>query len=219
MEKLTPSQNPQGSEAWFRDRLGILTGSDMKTIMNGGNRAWVTLLERKKNEIENPDEALGDEADAPSLRWGKKYEPRAIAHYELIHNVDVEKVGFVPHPDVPYVGCSPDFLRREDKIVGEVKCPYNETVHAMTVVHAGGVFDYKPQLMCEIWTTGAEVAHFLSYDPRYRDPAKQLIVVPVEPDLRYIEQMAEKCAKFWDYLQTDTRPADLGGMDKIPKLF
>jgi len=67
--------------------------------------------------------------------------------------------------------------------------------------------------------TGADVLHFISYDPRYRDPAKQLIVIPVLPDAAYIEKMEEKCAKFWDYLTTDTRPADFGGLDEIPKLF
>jgi len=219
MRQLQASNHPQGTEEWFRDRRGRLTGSDMRTIMNGGNRSWITLLERKKHEIEFPDEALGDEADAPSLRWGNENEPRAIAHYELIYNVDVERVGFVPHPTVPYVGCSPDFLNRDEGVVGETKCPYNEEVHAMTVVHGAGVQEYKPQIQCEIWVTGADVLHFISYDPRYRDPAKQLIVIPVLPDAAYIEKMEEKCAKFWDYLTTDTRPADFGGLDEIPKLF
>ena len=73
--------------------------------------------------------------------------------------------------------------------------------------------------MCEMWVTQAELLHFVSYDPRYKDPSKQLIVIPIERDESYIAEMAEKCEKFWEYLKTDTRPQDIGGMDGIPEIF
>ena len=63
------------------------------------------------------------------------------------------------------------------------------------------------------------MAHFVSYDPRYADPHKQLIVIPVERDDAYIARMEEKCALFWNYLTTDTRPEDFGGLDTIPEIF
>ena len=197
-------------------RLGRITGSIMKTIMEGGHQAWRTLLDRKKLEIEQPEEALGSDIHSPSLDWGNRYEPAAIANYELIHGVEVEvpEVSII-HPEIDYVAALPDGLT--DEAVQEVKCPYNEEVHAMTVIYGTGADTYKPQIQTELWCTGKEVCHFISYDPRYKDPEKQIIVIEVERDEKYIEQMAEKCAKFYEYLTTDTRPE--GMPTEIPQLF
>jgi hypothetical protein len=186
--------------------------------MYGGNKAWITLLERKKMEIEQPDECLGGDVRAPSLDWGNKYESHAIAHYELMYNVDVvvPKESIV-NPYLDYVAVLPDFIN--GSVVGEVKCPYNEEIHAMTVVHGTGTEDYKPQIQSEIWCTQKDGLHFLSYDPRYPDPFKRLVIIPVERDQKFIDEMAEKCEKFWNYLMTDTRPEDIGGMDEIPEFF
>lgn len=206
---LTPEQKSK--------RLGKITGSIMKTIMDGGPKAWCTLLDQKKLEIEQPDIAIGDEIHAPSLDWGNNYEPVAIANYEIENGVDVfvPKVSII-HPRIEYVAVLPDGLT--DDAVQEVKCPYNEEVHAMTVVHGVGAETYKPQIQSEIWCTEKEVCHFISFDPRYKDPEKQLIVLEIERDNSYLEQMEEKCAKFYEFLMSDTRP-EVGFTTEIPTLF
>lgn len=198
-------------------RLGKITGSIMSVIMYGGKKAWCTLLETKKLEIEQPDIAIGDDIHAPSLDWGNKYEPVAIANYELAHNVDVivPKLSII-HPTIGYVAALPDGLT--DDAVQEVKCPYNESVHALTALYGTGADDYKPQIQTELWCTEKEVCHFISYDPRYKDPDKQLIVLEVERDEYFIEKMEKKCAEFYDYLITDTRP-EVGFTTEIPSLF
>jgi len=188
----------------------------MSTIMIGGPKAWITLLDLKKLEIECPDEAIGEEVYAPSLDWGNKNEPRAIANYEIVSGADVTRPDFMVHPDIEYVGCSPDFLTQW--VVGESKSPYNEEVHAMTVLYGIGAETYKAQIQTEIWVTGRPICHFISYDPRYKDPEKQLIIIPVERDDSYIEEMTNKCGQFYDFLITDTRP-DVGFTTEIPTLF
>lgn len=197
-------------------RLGMITGSIMSTIMEGGPKAWVTLLELKKLEIEQPDEAIGDEVYAPSLDWGNVNEPKAIANYEIVNGVDAIKPDFMVHPSIPYVGCSPDFLT--DEVVGEAKCPFNEEVHKLTVLYGTGADTYKPQVQTEIWVSEKPRCHFISFDPRYKDPEKQLIVIPVERDDSYIEEMTNKCGEFYDYLISDTRP-EIGFTTEIPDLF
>jgi len=198
-------------------RLGKITGSIMGTIMVGGPKAWCTLLETKKIELEQPDVAIGDEIYAPSLDWGNRYEPVAIANYEIENGIDVlvPKVSIV-HPRIEYVAVLPDGIT--DEAVQEVKCPFNEEIHAMTVIHGVGADTYKAQIQAEIWCTEKEVCHFISFDPRYKDPDKQLIVLEIERDNSYLEQMEEKCAKFYEYLTTDTRP-EIGFTTDIPDLF
>lgn len=207
----------QGTREWFLARVGHITGSDMPVIMEGGVRAWATLLDRKRAEIENPELAITEDIVSPPILWGKENESRAIAHYELIYDIEVERPCFIKHPDIPYVGCSPDFLDRE--FVGEVKCPYREEIHAMTVVHGTGAESYKPQIQGEIWITKSQAARFLSYDPRYKDPHKQLIVITVERDEEYIKQMAQKCEAFWRHLENGTYPEEIGSLNQIPSIF
>jgi hypothetical protein len=134
-----------------------------------------------------------------------------------MHNVDVivPEVSII-HPKYDYIAALPDFVT--GSIIGEVKCPYNESIHAMTVIHGTGAESYKAQIQAEIWCAEANGADFVSYDPRYKDPAKQIIVIEVERDDNYIEQMEEKCAKFYEFLTTDTRP-DIGFTTEIPSLF
>jgi len=198
-------------------RLGKITGSIMSTIMDGGPKAWNTLLDQKKLEIEQPDICIGEEVYAPSLDWGNRYEPMAIANYEIENGVDVlvPKVSIV-HPRIEYVAVLPDGLT--DDAVQEVKCPFNEEIHAMTVVHGVGADTYKPQIQSEIWCTEKEVCHFISFDPRYKDPEKQLIVLEIERDNSYLERMEEKCAEFYEHLIADTR-LEVGFTTEIPDLF
>ncbi len=198
------------------NRLGKITGSIMVTIMEGGPKAWCTLLDLKKLEIEQPDEAIGSEVYAPSLDWGDTNEPKAIANYEIVMGVDAIRPEFIIHPTISYVGCSPDFLT--DEVVGESKSPYNEEIHKLNVLYGTGAETYKPQIQTEIWVTGRPMCHFISFDPRYKDPEKQLIIIPVERDDAYIEEMTNKCGQFYDFLITDTRP-DIGFTTEIPKLF
>ena len=198
-------------------RLGKITGSIMSTIMVGGPKAWRTLLDQKKLEIEQPDIAIGEDVRAPSLDWGNRYESVAIANYEIENGVDVlvPKVSII-HPRIEYVAVLPDGIT-DDEVV-EVKCPFNEEIHAMTVIHGLGAETYKAQIQSEIWCTEKEVCHFISFDPRYKDPEKQLIVLEIERDNSYLEQMEEKCATFYEFLITDTRP-ETGFTTEIPSLF
>jgi len=198
-------------------RLGRITGSIMSTIMDGGPKAWCTLLDQKKLEIEQPDIAIGSEIYAPSLDWGNRNEPIAIANYEIENAVDVYVPKFsVVHPKYDYIAVLPDGIT--DEAVQEVKCPFNEEIHKMTVIYGLGAETYKAQIQSEIWCTEKEVCHFISFDPRYKDPEKQLIVLEIERDNEYLEQMEEKCTKFYEFLITDTRP-EIGFTTEIPILF
>jgi len=211
----------QGSDEWQLAHAGILSGRHMDTIMKGGMRAWCTLLDRKKAEIEDPTILLNDEINAAAINHGNKYEDEAIDHYELIYDVDVERPSLMMHPEVKFLGCSPDFWLPKPKIVGEVKCPHNPANHMLNVVHGAGVMTYRPQIMLEVECTKAEEAHFVSYDPRNPDPAMQFIRICVERDDDYIDHMLTRCHEFWHYLTTDTRPQapSYSCNDGIPDIF
>lgn len=209
----------QLSDEWFLAHVGMITGSKMATVVDGGAKAWTTMLDKMKAEVENPQLALDRGYQSRGMERGIILEEEAVDHYELINNVDVERPAFVVSPKLKFVGCSPDFHRPDVYIVGEVKCPENPNIHMMTVVHGSGTETYKPQIQTEIHCTSSDYCHFVSYDPRVKDPAKQLHVTVVEKHDAYISRMLERCEEFYNYLTTDTRPAARFADDSIPTIF
>lgn len=208
----------QLSDEWFLAHVGMLTGSKMDTVVNGGDRAWITMLDKMKAEMENPQLVLEKGYSNAGMDRGLVLENDAIDFYEMVHNVDVERPAFVVCPTYQFIACSPDFNRDKDGIVGEVKCPANENIHMANVIYGTGVETYKPQIQTEILCTEATMAHFISYDPRVKDPSKRFHMIEVERDEDYIDFMLERCSMFYQYLTTDTRP-DSRMEDSIPDFF
>ena len=179
----------QRSEEWFELHRGRLSGSVMRIVMEGSTAAKNKLLIDMREQIANPDIPMGSNITSASLDWGIKYEPEAIAQYELIYDVDVVQPAFVIHGDLDFVGCSPDFMH--DGIVGEVKCPFNENNHHLNVVLGHQIELYKPQIMTELWVTDFELNRFVSYDPRYKDIKNRIRIHEIPRDEEYINKMED----------------------------
>lgn len=206
----------QGSLEWHAARLGLLTASRIAQVVYGGPRQWAALMDTLDAEKAAGPEAALARSGGAATDWGHRMEPEALAQYELTHDVDVEAVGFLLHheEEFSYVGASPDGLL-PDRVL-EVKCPYNSAQHAYTVL-MGMPPEHCPQVQCQLWVTGKPRADFISYDPRYPDPAKRLLVFTVERDEGWIAQMAQRCREFWAIYSAGARP----GVDSstIPQLF
>jgi hypothetical protein len=77
----------------------------------------------------------------------------------------------------------------------EFKCPQT-TTHVSWLL-AGGVPDqHKPQILAQLACSGREHAVFVSYDPRVRDPRKQLHIVEWTPKREEVEEIEEHARKF-----------------------
>lgn len=101
----------QGTEAWFRARMGIPTTSEFSTVMakgkDGGGSA--TSVTRRKYMMQLAGEILtGDPMDSYSnghMERGKEMEAEARDFYSFMHDVEPQRVGFVVNGQK---GCSPD---------------------------------------------------------------------------------------------------------------
>lgn len=136
---------------------------------------------------------------APALRWGTDVESGAISSYEAEKGVIVERAGFVEHPRIPYVGCSPDFLVGTAGM-GQVKCPHSSAIHCGTLMAKTIPDEHIPQVQGELWVTGREWSDFVSFDPRL-PPDLRLYVYRVEADPKYHAMLEEACAKAWAEVQ------------------
>ena len=204
-------ENPlQRTADWFRDRTGCLTASRFADVLarkrdGTPTKAYFDLIDTIVAErITGDSIGIGD---APALVWGRDHEAEARETYEAETGRFVDLVGFIPHPDIPYLGASPDGLVDDDGLV-EIKCPFSTVVH-LRRIRAGDVPpEYVPQMLMQCICTGRSWVDFVDYDPR-------LIGTPYEHlafcTVRYTPTEEEKAAAI------DAAKAFLADVDQAMK--
>lgn len=158
----------QRTEEWHQLRLGKLTGSraaDMLATIKSGEAAArrdlrVQLVCERLTGRPQESSYLNDE-----MRRGIDMEPAARAAYELLSGNAVFESGFIEH-DSLLAGCSLDGHIGELTGLLSVKCPKSAT--HLRYLRAGEMpADYRPQMLHELWITGAHFYDFVSFDDRF----------------------------------------------------
>lgn len=183
-------------------RAGKITGSRFKTVMYGTMQGWAGLSKALYAEEADPSK-FTEESSVPSLMHGTKNEPLAIATYELIRMVDIERPAFIPHPLYNFIGYSPDGRVSGVKGLVEVKCPFNEIIHLQSEFEVPK--EHMPQMQGGIWCDEAEWCDFISFDPRQPE-GKRIFIHCVRRDDDFIEKLRVRCLDFWEYHTTQQEP-------------
>lgn len=205
----------QGSPEWHEARRGKITASKFGVVINGTVNAWNSYIEELRFGWKSSFTAAATD-------HGWKHEKQAITNYEIVHVVDVVAVGFIVHPRFENVGGSPDGLVDDDGMV-EVKCPFNQGVHAETLAK-GMPIEHVPQVQGNLWVTDRKWCDFISYDPRETTLSRRLYVQRIPRDERYIRKLESKVIKFREVLAAGRYAveSDFGINpieDEIPQLF
>jgi putative phage-type endonuclease len=191
----------QGTQAWLADRVGHVTASRFKDVLAkiktgeaAGRRNYRVQLVTERL-TGNPTESYTNAA----MEWGTATEPLARAEYESARSLMVDETGFLHHPEILWVGASPDGLIGADGGC-EIKCPHQSTVHVETW-DGGMPPEHRAQVQGTLWVTGRKWWDFISFDPRM--PAGlRLYVERVERDDAYIAALAAEVAKFLDEVES-----------------
>lgn len=158
----------QRSEAWRALRAGRLCASkagDMMAAIKSGEAAGRRNL-RADLVLERITGTPLDDYQSEAMRVGIEREAAALAMYEAVHGVIVERVGFLTHPTL-MVGGSPDGLVGDDGIV-EAKCPLPAThleYYLSGVVPVG----YLQQVRHLLWLSGRAWCDWFSFHPAFPD--------------------------------------------------
>ena len=129
----TYGQNDQRTAAWHAKRGSMLTASEIWKAMKDATPA--SRYELIISKLTPRKEAEGTGARA--LIWGTRFEPIAKEIYcKLEDGVEIVDTTCVPHPNVSFLGASPDgILITEDttdvrygKLV-EFKCPISRRIY------------------------------------------------------------------------------------------
>ncbi|MDA3940487.1 MAG: YqaJ viral recombinase family protein [Spirochaetia bacterium] len=173
----------QYSNAWWEARNGKVTASPILGICKGVKGKY--LASRKNYMAEKIIEILtGSRPEgftSSSMQWGTDTEPMARAVYEAETGNIVKEVGFINHPTIDRLGASPDGVIELGNKNLEIKCP-NTATHIEFVLNPVIKREYIYQMNCQMMCTGAEVCHFVSYDPRLPDNlAYKMIEIKRDP--------------------------------------
>lgn len=114
----------QRSPEWYLMRDTMITASDFALAVGRGKFAKPKDFYRKKCGF---DVIPFDGSSAP-LVWGVKYEEVAQDIYSQRTGMKMHEFGLLRHPDISYVGASPDGITEFGTMV-EIKCPYRRQIN------------------------------------------------------------------------------------------
>lgn len=192
----------QGSDEWKQARLGHVTASNMSEVMSKG-KGTAEAVGRYKYKVRLVAERLtmtaGESYTNAAMQWGIEQEQFACIAYEAQKETFVDKIGFVLHPDIKWLGVSPDRIVGNEGLI-EVKCP-NTTTHLDYLFDGKVPAEYYKQIQCQLWVTGRQWCDFVSYDPRL-PKRNQLLIVRTERDEKLIAEMKTETEKFLVEVET-----------------
>jgi hypothetical protein len=185
----------QRSPEWFAARLGRLTGSrahDMLAQIKSGEAAA-----RRDLRVQLVVERLTGQPQEngyinAEMQRGLDKEADAFAAYEALTGHLVRRTGFIQHTDL-MTGCSLDGDVDDLAGIVELKCPKSAT--HLGYWKAGTVpSNHMPQILHNLWVTGAGWCDFCSFDDRFPAHLQVFYVrVPrVELDVLAYAKTAEK---------------------------
>lgn len=185
-------QCAQGTEEWFKARLGIPSASNFDKIVT-------TKGEPSKQAIKYLFKLAGEKVSGKqeetyqndAMKRGVLLEDEARQLYQLMNDVAVEQVGFCV--DNGY-GCSPDGLVGEDGMI-EIKCPSIAT-HVEYILEGKLPTEYFQQVQGQLLVTGRTWCDFVSYYPGIKP-----LIVRVTRNEKFIDVLKAELEGFVNSLE------------------
>jgi hypothetical protein len=183
----------QGSDAWFRARMGRPTASQFSTVMAKGKGGGESVTRRKYLYQLAAEIVSGEPSETYSnghMERGKLMEPEARAAYAFLKDAEPRQVGFV-HNDL--AGASPDALLG-DKGVLEIK---TKLPALLVECIMSGEFpaEHKAQCQGALWVCEREFVDIAVFWPKL-----PLFVVRQQRDEAYIASIMRAVREFNDEL-------------------
>jgi hypothetical protein len=179
----------QGTEGWFRARMGMPTASEFATVMASG-RSGGESKTRRTYMLKLAGEILTGEPmenySNAHMERGKIMEDEARGTYALLHDADPQRVGFIVNGPK---GCSPDSLLGNDGML-EVK---TKLPHLALDCLLKGEFPAEHVAQCQgaLWVAEREWIDIAVYWPKL-----PLFVKRAYRDEIYIKKLSDAVDEF-----------------------
>ncbi len=203
----------QGSSEWHKKRLTGVGATEASALVGCSFRDQLRpdrIFDEKTGIV--PVESIENE----NMKRGKKLEPVARELYESLYGWQIPPLN-VLHDDYDFVRASLDGIRRDDKLIVEIKC-CGGTNHAKILklqemsdaLERQQMFDYyfsyyHKQVLYQLLITGAEVAHFVGYNEDFLDHRK-IAVAEIYPEPKSQEILLQRVIEFWKFVENREPP-------------
>jgi hypothetical protein len=179
----------QGTEAWFRARMGIPTASEFGTLLMSGkgggeSKTRKTYMRKLAGEIITGE--LMEQYTNSNMERGKQMEEEARDHYSFIADAEPERIGFVRSGQK---GCSPDsFIGKSGMLEVKTALP-----HILIELIEKDEFpvEHWPQCQGGLWVCEREWIDITVYWPKMPPFIKRAY-----RDEPYIKQLSDAVDKF-----------------------
>lgn len=185
----------QRSDEWIKIRLGKVTASRIADLTAKTKSGWSASRANYMAELLS-ERLTGEPRDTfvnAAMQWGTDMEPQARRVYEFMEGVEVQEVGFAPHPTISMSGASPDGLVGDHGLV-EIKCP-NTATHIETLLGSSIDAKYIKQMQWQMACTGRQWCDFVSFDPRLPE-RMQIHIQRVKADVLMIDEIEKEVREF-----------------------
>lgn len=187
MSELTKEQREQ--------RTGRFTGSEIYKLMGakGFGKTGETYITEKAAEF-CTGEPIKPEFTAASTQWGKDHELEAQLYFESASGL---KILTSETLDNGLICGTPDGLIDGQQIGFEIKCPFNSGNHLKNLLmnSAADLLDLHPeyywQCVAYMWLTGYSQWKFCSYDPRFKE-SKRMLILNIELNQAHLELLKNR---------------------------
>ena len=192
---MSASPIEQGSPEWHAMRCGKVTASRIADMMAKTKTGWGASRANYKAQLvaERLTGIVADRYTNAAMQWGIDTEPHARHAYTWFHGHDITPVDFVPHPDIPMSGASPDGFVGSDGLI-EIKCPLTAT-HIETLLGGSVPSRYVMQMQWQMACTARQWCDFVSFDPRMPEDM-QLFVCRLIRDDKMIADLEREVRAF-----------------------
>jgi putative phage-type endonuclease len=192
----------QRSEEWFTARKGRVTGSAVGAILDvDPNATRADIMRRMVRQYHGaPSEWNGNIA----TQWGTIHEGEALEDLQAHLGKEIVPATFVTHPDMNWLGASPDGYVDDDFLV-EIKCPFGLR-DKEAPVEFKSVEDqphYYAQMQVQMFCTGRSKCYFWQWTP------KDALLTLVEYNPDFIAEALPKLREFYmEFLEACDNPSD-----------
>jgi putative phage-type endonuclease len=154
VRKLRAQPQPeQRTQEWYDIRKRMVTASDIATVLGHNPYARRKEVILKKCNVGKP--FTGNKY----THHGVKYEPIATMFYEMLKKTTIIEFGLIPHPELSYLGASPDGIT-PDGIMLEIKCPFTRKINTDGILQ-GVPLHYWIQMQIQMEACNLETCDFL----------------------------------------------------------
>ncbi len=183
----------QNTEAWFAEKIGKPSASNASKILTNDGKpskqregylyelAAEVLTRKQENGYKNS-----------AMEQGQEREDESRKMFELMHNIEIEKVGVVYKDEKKRFLCSPDGMTKTFGL--ELKNPLGKT-QVKYLLDGGLPSEYFGQVQFSLYVTGFKNWYFMSYVPSMKP-----LIIEVKPDMAYQKALAVELELFCNEL-------------------